>query len=503
MSNTQFLTCVFKIHNPSVHKKKVMDNALLEYTIAYQSLLDYAQANYEHIKKEGVFRSYSRKTGELLSEKYTGKSIGALLPRVKANVHSSIKDSLIQDVAGNLASYFELVKDDERTSFPQGRNPFKEIDDNALDNFIKCGASIDDYNQSRDRYLHNSKISYMPLFFCGADGATKNRKFSLLMDTRQKRWFAVLYLLPAGHELGKSLGAKEGNLVRIDTGDVFISNSKCAILVPLEVGGNGWQEHKFLEVAQNGYASVKTAYLVKSNNEYFLHIAFEFECAERYEPESYLGIDRGVFFSMAYAIVDKEGKIIKMVAKDDGFRGHVISSSKRVAHKQAQGKKVTAADYKRRESEHLLHAFINDIINEAIAHKSMIVMEDLNIRIKGKFYKSAWQKIYHILEYKCKLTGVPLYKNGIWAAYSSQICIYCGALNKGRKRDGSPFVCPHCSASYNSDAGAGVNIARRVLYRKKEWEKRGGYIAFHKSFCDDLTVFQDMVKYKQLSFSQT
>ncbi|MCK4960807.1 MAG: transposase, partial [Planctomycetes bacterium] len=163
-------------------------------------------------------------------------------------------------------------------------------------------------------------------------------------------------------------------------------------------------------------------------------------------------------------------------------------ASKRVQGKQQKGLEVTLRDYHRQEQEAIIHGLINDIIDLAKEHKAMIVTEDLDIRIRGKFYRSAWKKMYKFLEYKCRLAGVPLWRGGIWAAYSSQICIYCGELNKDRRRDGSPFMCPSCGAVYHSDEGAGVNIARRVLYRKVDWEGKGGYRAFHRSFVNQGTL---------------
>jgi len=34
---------------------------------------------------------------------------------------------------------------------------------------------------------------------------------------------------------------------------------------------------------------------------------------------------------------------------------------------------------------------------------------------------------------------------------------------------------------------AAVNIARRALYKKADWEKKGGYKAFHRSFANAST----------------
>ena len=39
----QYLTCKFKLHNLSTHKRAVIDYVLKTYTLAYADMLDYAQ----------------------------------------------------------------------------------------------------------------------------------------------------------------------------------------------------------------------------------------------------------------------------------------------------------------------------------------------------------------------------------------------------------------------------------------------------------------------------
>ena len=107
-----------------------MDHALYEYTLAYSQLLERAKENEACIAENGLYIGRGNK-----APKYTGKSIARFLKRPKVALHSSAVDSLIQDVAGNLASYFELAKVEEATSFPVGRDPSPGADDKALEDF--------------------------------------------------------------------------------------------------------------------------------------------------------------------------------------------------------------------------------------------------------------------------------------------------------------------------------------------------------------------------------
>jgi IS605 OrfB family transposase len=375
-----------------------------------------------------------------------------------------------------------------------GRDPDPQGYPNALDNFAGVGSSLEDFEESVRRLKKRAAGAVMPIYFSRSDGAAqtksgaaRNRNYSLLTTPQRDKLLAALWLLPGRHELCRPLGATRGNLIKVGTGEVFISNSSTAILVPLELGRNQWQQEKFIEPALNGKIDVQTAYLVRDDytNDYFLHVSFAFPCAQEYEPQGFLGVDRGVFYTMAYAVVDKQGRILLMDHNEDGFRDHNITTGKRIQAMQRRGRTPTYRDYQQQEREAILHRLVNQLLDVAQGHQAKIVMEDLNIQIRGKFYKSAWRKFYKITEYKARMAGIPIWKGGIWAAYSSKICIYCGALNRGRKRDGSPFTCPECGEVYHSDEGAGVNIARRALYHKSEWEDRGGYRAFHRAFAKD------------------
>jgi putative transposase len=461
---TMFLTCVFKLHNPSGHKRAVMDCALDEYTRAYQTLLDWAKEHDDLLRREGVY-----------NDKVNTRVIAGLLPRFNVALHSSAKDSLLGDVAGNLASYYALSDISTDTGFPIGRDPNPEAYENALDDFVLVGSDVDDYNDTRNRLATLARGQYMPLFFSRADGATNNRNFSLLTNVDTNRLLAALWLLPQGHELCRPLNATEGNLYRLDTGEVFTSNSKAAILVPLEVGRNGWHIDKFLNPALEGRASVKTAFLVKRDDEYFLHVAFEIPCQEGYEPAAYLGIDKGILFTAAYALVGADGSVIDMGHFTDELRALQQKHGKQREHMARNGQQITKTHYKQKAYDAILHSLANTLIDMARSKQAGIVVEDLNVQVKGSRVVSRFRKLDHILEYKCKLAGVPFRR--VFAAYSSMICHCCGG---DMERDDRVVTCCECGYIGHSDDNAAVNIARRAMYRKADWQ--GGYREFHRSF---------------------
>lgn len=480
-SQVQHLTAVFKIHNPSAWRKDILDYALYDYSREMQVMLEWAEQNLDYLRENGN-KWTIKATGEVKTGSYKAMTIASLLPR--PNVVSPLRDALIQNVGAMLASFLELENGDKQEAgYPVSRDPSPTGYKNALSDFANVYLLNDlrtskelaeqQENQARAKLMTLTKGSFMPLEFC------RYRDCRFLLNLKTKNVYIWMMVADSSNQQ-----SQVKDLIDITTGEVFKKKSKVGILLPIELGEQ--QFDRFIQSTIAGKCSPKVSKLVSDNGDYFLHTSFAFDCPEPYEPESYLGIDRGVFYSMAYAIVDTRGQIVLMNHKEDGFRHDRIEAGKAVQKKQQKGRFVSIKDYRGKRQEQIFHILINDIIAIALEHKSMIVLEDLNIQIKGKFYKSAWKKLHWMLEYKAKLAGVPIRKGGVWAAYTSKICIKCGQINDNRKRDRSLFVCPFCNAEYHSDEGAGVNIARRALYKKSEWggtkKKAGNWKAFHKSF---------------------
>ncbi len=502
----QFITGIFKLHNPSHSKRVILNHVFEAYTYGMIDLLTICQDNLDLIRDWGRVVT---KTKEV-KDQYKETSILSVMPKsgqLSLPIASCLKESLLGNVASMLASFLELENTTENTGFPIARNPHPNAYLSTLEEFGLVGADIEDENICRQKLLHQAKGDVMPIHF------SRSRDIRLLYDRKNERFFAWLQLVPristvygqcdSKHELSQKTVVSD--LIDLNTGEIFTRKSSTALLFPIELGQRNddwhWQYHRFISPLMAQQANVQSAKLIRKNGEYFLHISFAFKCPDPYNPKTYIGIDRGVFYSMAYGIIDAEGAIINMGHKEDGFRHERIAAGKKVQAKQARGKKATVRDYRQKHLDSILHVVINDIIDLALKHKSMVVLESLDIQIKGKFYKSAWVKMHKFLAYKCKLAGVPIWKDGIWAAYSSQICIVCGELNKERKRDRSDFICPSCNIVYHSDEGAGINIARRVLYRKKDWEKNGGYRAFHSGFANQayFRAFFDLRNRREVS----
>lgn len=449
-----------------------------------RDMLTWVEKNLEWIRENGQYKG-----------KFTGPSIQALLPNpTSAAMASALKDGLKANVAAMLASYLALdAGDKQKAGFPVSRDPRPDAYDNALNDFTNCfllnspdtpkeqAESVENYYRAKMQL--QARGSVMPLNFC------RSRDFVILTDVQKNRYFAWFKLSSQGDEANLQPNIDGDNLVDISTGEYFSKRKGSGVLFPLEIGERGWQNGKFFNSVLQRQATIQAGKLVKENGDYFLHVSFAFDCPEPYEPETYLGIDRGVFYTMAYAIVDRGGVVNLMDHVKDGFRDERLQAGQKIQDKQRRGKQITVKDYRQQNLDSILHTLVNRMIGLALEHRAMIVLEDLNIQIRGKFYKSAWKKLHKMFEYKCKLAGVPFKKEGVWAAYTSKLCINCGELAERSKRDGeTPVICHHCGFVGHADECAAVNIARRAMYRKADWggtkEKVGDWRAFHRSFAN-------------------
>lgn len=473
---TQFLTCAFKLHNPSGWRRVVLDHVFTEYTLAMRDLLAWCLEDKEGIRGAGKHAE---------REKWTADTVVKALPGcgdLQIQISSALKQALLGNVAAMLASYYSLdTIEGLETGFPAARDPSPEGLMWAEYELALVGAGLEDYEQAKGNVTRRARGNVMPVHIVRSDDVR------ILADAKRERYFAWIKALPAGHALGRKTLIQDDNLIDINTGEVFAYRGTSAILVPIEIGKrNGewhWQYRNFILPVLCGEAAIKAAKLIRKNSpdgkhEYFLSVSFEFACPEPYEVQSYLGIDRGILYTMAHAVVDKAGAIILKGHQEDGIRSLQLIAGKRIQSKQQKGRAVNALDYRRKQQEEMMHKLVNHIIKIAKEHRAGVIIEDLSIQVRGKFVRSAWSKLEFILAYKCRLTGVP-FLGGVFAAKTSQICIHCGEIVE---RNDRVLTCRFCGAVEHSDDAAAVNIARRAMYRKKDWEKRGGYREFHRSF---------------------
>jgi len=437
-------TAVFKVHNPSAAKRRVLDLVFARYGEAYNGLLEACKPLAES------WLATAQDTKRLPSLRRAMKQMYPLCPGARGlDLPSSLRDGLLSDVAGNLLSHcrlrleWERKEKKEKQGEPNYPAPVygyrREAYFEALAQAVSWAGTDLDFIAFQERLTREAKQVVRPLSFCRA------RDFKL-ERLHNERWGVTLNLQPR---------TQQPNRLRF----------------PLAFGE--WHEETYLE-----QGTPRCAHLCRREGEYFLHVAFEFavEVMEASEAQCLLGIDRGIVKQAAYALTDLEGKLLEVGSLGREQRELQIVLGRRRQAAQKAGRRVTVREWQRRRQEENLHLIVNAVVKLAAAHKALVVMEDLNLHNAGRFVRSQYAKLAKILDYKLTQAGLPRPKE-VFAAFSSKICSKCGEEGQ-RERESSH--CPACGVELDADENAAVNIARRPLYRKTDW--KGDYRAFHRSF---------------------
>jgi putative transposase len=107
---------------------------------------------------------------------------------------------------------------------------------------------------------------------------------------------------------------------------------------------------------------------------------------------------------------------------------------------------------------------LNKLTTELAKTKSVIVIEDLNVKGMMGNHKLArsisdvsWGDFHRQLEYKTVWYGSKLIKIDRFFP-SSKMCSKCGEINKDLDLSQRTWICPHCGAILNRDENAATNI---------------------------------------------
>lgn len=486
----QFLTCSFKLRTPTARKRFLLDYALLAYTNAVQSVLDWCAANLSKIVADGRCKRRDRDTGELVSvDKYDADSIARSVPSSglwKFALGGSVKEAAVRDACSMMASYLELQKAGDRSvSFPTAFTIVEDERSAALEELRLLGDNLERENELRSAVRRMPKADVRPITFL------RSRDIPILIDD-QGRLFAALSLLPGDNEMNQPYKF-DGRLTDLATGEPMKSGrpTRGTILMPLELGMRGgdyhWQFDKFIAPVLDGSAKIKAAKLQKTaGGEYCLNISFALQCADPYRPTAYLGVGKSVLTHLTRCVIGIDGRVIRLDSTETGLAEIKVKVNARVAEKQRARGIVGLRDFRGQQVDEALHQIANMLVHEAQRNHAAIVIEDASAppgRKLGKDKLAApWRKLAFILEYKSNLAGVP-YIGERFSTKAATICPNCARTIKLKKKN--PLAaCPTCGLSLYIGEVVAVNIARRVLYRRAEWEKKGGYIGFHAGFAN-------------------
>jgi putative transposase len=228
----------------------------------------------------------------------------------------------------------------------------------------------------------------------------------------------------------------------------------------------------------------KTCALVREVDQWFAVITCEIERAEpapRFEPV--IGLDRGVINLVA----DSDGQIVfnpRLLRASLGrlARAQRVVARRRKGSKNQQKARLRVAKLHRRvrrQRDHVLHEVSTayskshgTVVVERLSVKNMsasaagtVEEPGTNVRQKAGLNRSildaGWSKLVRLLAYKLALTGGHLVE--VPAAWSSQTCSTCGAIDPANRMDQATFACTTCGHAEHADVNAAKVIKLRAV----------------------------------------
>lgn len=500
-----YKTAIFELHNPSQKKQCILRDVLRRNHLAYSKLLPIALGKLDELA--GIEGDNKYRTNKARIEAVRK----AMEPLIKPlPLGGASKAGLQEDIADTLAAHLALLDDykkgcEEQDKKPEGEHKelsrpglptaarlmsFQQAHEEAYES-LAMSLTLEEENKARDNITRENKSGLMrPLLFM------KNRisdGFVIYYDESKDRY--LFYLNLFGEKSRHAKPIKLGGLIDIRLGEVMPERktNRTGLLFPVNFA-SGFQREKFLMhddagsaafLQRNGFHRVRSASakLMERNGRFEVHVAFEY-LTEKIAPETYLGVDRGIYNLASLCVVDDIGCIIDEKNFDGRALRDVQQKEERRQRRQQKRGRVYKSKTRLAEADKAVHAAANDITAFAAKHKSQVVLENLN-NLTGRKNKrgrsnfnrlltrAQYTKLKSVLEYKLSLAGLPV-PITVAAQGTSQTCPECGHWNhENRKKtplpDGKGFVmdqflCINCG--YEKDAD--LNAAR-IIALKKKW----------------------------------
>lgn len=442
--NVSINTITLKLYKPSLRKRIIIDEAMLNYSKAYQYLLDKAEEEIEVIAK--VYKDNKGKYRANDISKWISKDLYKELNRFSVE---PFKDSIKIDFAASLAGYLNLKSNGNDIKFPSAYMSEEAIEKTITEYMESCESfqSI----ESKIKKITDKAGSLRPIFFCRY---ATNRNYSLIYNPKNQRYYAKIHLLNVKSEKREVLAKPIGKILKyIDKNKSifeYSSSRKTFLLFPLAFGK--WQE-EYIKAAIENPDIIKTARLLKRKGEYFLSINLVKDRPQLIEAENYMGISRGIDNVINYAIVDKEGKIVKQDFKN------------------VENSNIT---------ENKIHEVANYLVKVAEYNKCQVIMEKLTDKADrlaytdkdGKRYTPAlesgkYNKLVNILDYKIQDKGLkPIIKvSSINIFYT---CPHCGRNSKANRFSSKMLICTSCGIAEDIEKAGSLNLAKRLIKNSKD-----------------------------------
>ena len=466
---TVYKTAVFKLHNPSKHRKAMLIDCMQRAEHAYWKVLNKIKPEVDAMKD--MDRKERRQALFALKKKIDSYLVP--LPLAQSAQRGVQEDTYMQ-----ASSYLELLDSGQEAGWPERKDRDADYFDQGLERLVNYELDESAYNEARD--LLNKRPhpgTPRPLRILRNDVG----RGMLLLEDDKKRLFAWINLHRATSRYAKK---KEiDGLVNVRTGEVMKFSSKIGELFPLEC--SDWHYDAFIK---RGH--IQSSMVFCRGDTFYLAVTFGFEAEEDIKTETVLGVDRGIDELAAYAVVDGACNLMS----EGMFSGEGLRDYQRKREKQLAREMKLKGHGRlkwRGYGDQIIHIIANQIVDKALEHKSQVILENLsNIKNNPNFKRPKYQprvgfsrmlnrqqygKLEHILEYKLLAAGLPKPKF-VRAAFTSMICNHCGHNDKANrdKDNRSQFACTNenCEYKHHADLNAAANIASKYVW----WESIKGKV---------------------------
>jgi len=455
-----FLTTQLKIHNPSRRKRAILASTMRVYTLAYKRLLDLAK------EKETEIESVCRYKDTVSAKLIAGYLSRLFKPHAHLfPMHTSLKDSLFEDVAQTLAGYFELKeraeqdKDVSAPSWPQAPDLGKDESmllgeyGSLLDN-LREAETTDEVHRIEMQIRRTLKVQKpVPPLFARPDGNVRCRNFGLYYEPKTDTFWVRLFLLDGHDPRRRPLKGHKRCLLAVhdETPEAdFSSRPASHLLLPLECGT--WQREKFLRPALENPRMVRTARLCRKGDDFYLHVTFEYPCPPPVQPRTVLAlvVDRRPLVEVS--VTDLEGtEITQAVVPGDMWWREQRRQREVRREIQRRGKNCDFSF--KGVNDNIMHLVANEIVDLAQTYKSQVVILDSRPSVAPPqtvarkreamnyvLHRRPYGRLRQLLEYKLPLAGLPEPKTVYpWQGMLKE-CVVCG---RSAAENGAVCACGH------------------------------------------------------------
>jgi putative transposase len=373
-------------------------------------MLDYAEAKPEMLES-------MLKSGKSLRKEAASIIDNELLKRLNDFNVQPFKDSLKIEFVNLIESFLRRRIKNEGARFPRiiisSEGLIEKIENH------KVGR------RSLDR-LCDKLGPGKTIYFCRY---SDHRDYSLLYDPYKKRFFAKLYLLNQHDILKRTPYKNPGSLLKIVGKNELLAVSgrpERFIILPLSFGK---EQESLLTEALNKPGMLKTARLIKKNNEYYLAINVAIEAKESHGIESYAGFSMPNGGRIFYSVCGLNGELLYQGEIPCGYGTDPLP-----------------------ERKDCLHIIANRIVEVCYKYKAQAVFETFPL----------YNSLVGILDYKLPIKGlqrpVRVSPFGLW-----QACPKCGNNSKKNRVTGGVFLCAACGFGTKQVFLPSYNLAKRLI----------------------------------------